>query len=59
MITFEQIVEFITNFGSITKGAKPLNSGYLLVEEEMAVYELFVNKLFVLCILRLCSWEKW
>ena len=31
MSTFQQIVEFITNFGSITKGAKPLNSGYLLV----------------------------
>ena len=29
--TFRQILEFITNFGSITKGAKPLNSGYLLV----------------------------
>ena len=27
----QQIVEFITNFGSITKVAKPLNSGYLLV----------------------------
>ena len=41
VITFEQIVEFITNFGSIIKGAKPLNAGYLLVEEEMAVYELW------------------
>ena len=29
--TFQQIVEFITNFGSITKGAKPLNSGCLPV----------------------------
>ena len=29
--TFQQIVEFITKFGSITKGAKSLNSGYLLV----------------------------
>ena len=29
--TFQQIVEFITNLWSITKGAKPLNSEYLLV----------------------------
>ena len=30
--TFQQIVEFIINFGSITNwGAMPLNSGYLLV----------------------------
>ena len=31
VVTFQQIVEFIISFGSITKGAKPLNSGYLLV----------------------------
>ena len=30
-ISTNSAVEFITNFGSITKGAKPLNSGYLLV----------------------------
>ena len=29
--TFQQIVEFITNLWSITKRAKPPNSGYLLV----------------------------
>ena len=29
--TFQQIVEFITKFGSVTKGAKSLNSRYLLV----------------------------
>ena len=42
--TFQQIVEFITNFGSITKGAKPLNfSKALYGQHAFLMWKLFIK----------------
>ena len=42
--TFQQIVEFITNFGSITKGAKPLNFSKALYEQHaFLIWKLFIK----------------
>ena len=42
--TFQQIVEFITNFGSITKGAKPLNfSKALYGQHAFLIWKLFIK----------------
>ena len=38
VIPFQQIVEFIKNFGSITKVAKPLNPGYLIVAPRIRIF---------------------